>query len=150
MFTWSQVDTTKSRLKSCAFLIGTLENISTSRRDGGNFDNNLRLGYDYELGKKVILGVLVSGYDNRWEMDALNRVERLKNAMANLNLLIRPREGSELTLNIDYLFYGNRNPIHYDNDYYEGRDKFLVTRKLLSSKNVVYGYCRYSSITPGS
>lgn len=133
---------------------GTYENISTSRRDGRNFDNNIRLGYDYEFSKKVIAGVLVSGYNNRWDMEALNRVERVsngtldttlvmqvketnrwKNAMANLNLLIRPESGSELTFNIDYLFYDNHNPINYNNDYFKGREKYLFTRKLLSSKD---------------
>jgi hypothetical protein len=43
-----------------------------SIRDAAQMNNNIRLGFDYQLGKRTTFGMLVSGYINRWTMDAGN------------------------------------------------------------------------------
>ncbi|MEM0994012.1 MAG: hypothetical protein AAGI49_13320, partial [Bacteroidota bacterium] len=41
-------------------------------RDPRQINQNMRLGLDYELNEKTIIGALFSGYNNRWEMNGLS------------------------------------------------------------------------------
>ena len=48
------------------------ENNSASHRHYERLVQNARLGFDYQLTKKTVVGALVSGYNNRWMMNANN------------------------------------------------------------------------------
>ncbi|MCD8540027.1 MAG: TonB-dependent receptor, partial [Leadbetterella sp.] len=55
------------------------ESKTTSHRDPVQFNKNLSLGYDYTLNKRTTFGVLVSGYNNQWTMNAVNESSTLIN-----------------------------------------------------------------------
>ncbi len=131
----------------------TVETNMFSKRDPSQFNNNIRLGYDYEWSKRTTVGVLVSAYNNFWKMNAYNEsytlinnqtdtVARIHNseknhwqhAMGNLNLQHRLTDQDEISFNLDYLFYNNVNPTDYRNHFYDGDDLFLYTEQMRSNK----------------
>jgi hypothetical protein len=96
-------------------------------------------GAEFNIGPKTILGALVSSFDNKWTMDAINdsRTEvsgtpnsaillndaernQWKHLMGNVNLRHSIINGA-LTLDVDYLYYHDDNPHHYKNvfEYYD-------------------------------
>ncbi|MBC7887488.1 MAG: TonB-dependent receptor [Ferruginibacter sp.] len=126
-----------------------------SNRDPYQENHGARLGIDYKLSKKTVLGALISGYDNNWVMKAVNysdaihnnvpdtninivnnEINRWKNAMANLNLSHTINEGTEFTINTDYLYYNNKNPTDYLNTYYKSANN-LFTENTTSGKKTV-------------
>ncbi|MBK7373904.1 MAG: hypothetical protein IPJ09_21275 [Saprospiraceae bacterium] len=54
-------------------------NLTTTERDAVQRNHNVRIGLDYELSDKTILGVLFNTYDNRWSMNAFNQNTAAKN-----------------------------------------------------------------------
>lgn len=95
-------------------------------------NHGARLGLDYEVTDRTIVGVLLSAYDNKWTMDAQNMgttqedhvlVSRLtlandernqwKNFSSNINLSHRIAAGQKINLNADYLIYEDQNPNNY-------------------------------------
>lgn len=97
--------------------------------------HNGRLGVDYEIGQKTILGVLLSVYDRRWDMDAFNEVSIRENGTLITTMDIPNREVNNrrhytgnfnvhhtltdeqtLSFNADYLRYRNNNPTDYQNE----------------------------------
>ncbi len=132
------------------------ESEATSHRDPFRFNNNLNLGYDYTLNKRTTIGALFSGYNNQWKMSAANtssafinhrpdsvitldihEVNHWKNFTGNINLQHQPDEKQEISINIDYLIYDNKNPTRYQNDYYNGKGEFAESRNLFSNKHTV-------------
>jgi hypothetical protein len=100
-------------------------------------NHNARIGMDYSLSKKTVIGALIAGYDNKWEMDAVNNsvyskngvvdtsividnheVNHWKHLMGNLNLQHIIKDGEDFSVNTDYLYYHNENPTDYLNNYY--------------------------------
>jgi len=100
-----------------------------------------------------VLGVLVSGYDNRWSMDAVNsttisldglpdtlltivndEVNHWKHLGSNINLQHTFRENEILTFDADYLHYDNKNPTNYFIDYADGAGGFLFEEQTFSGK----------------
>ncbi|QNA46233.1 outer membrane beta-barrel family protein [Lacibacter sediminis] len=134
----------------------TKESKMISERDPFQRNHNARLGVDYNIGKKTILGALVSGYDNKWSMTAKNtavystnssvdtsvvidnsEINNWKNLMGNINLQHNVKAGVEFTINADYLYYYNRNPTDYFNQYYNGSGSFLGDEKTTSGKTTI-------------
>jgi len=102
-----------------------------SREPVTNF-HNVRLGFDYTVSSKTIIGFLATGYKSDWEMDALNQISYSKDYqittlvdqhinesnvwkhyMGNLNVQHSFQEDEILEFNADYLHYNDDNPSHY-------------------------------------
>jgi hypothetical protein len=131
----------------------SIENTSVSERDPTVNLHNGRLGMDYEIGKKTILGALVSGYYRKWTMDAVNEVRILNNEQLDTALTIVNEELNRwknyginvnaqhtfsntgvLTANVDHLYYHQTNPSGYLNSYYNGAGLFLYENQTKSGK----------------
>lgn len=130
-----------------------IESFINSERDPLVLFHNGRLGLDYQLDKKTVIGALVSGYNRRWTMDALNiseiylnqrldtlvritndELNHLYNISTNLNVEHRLRENEKLSLNLDYVYYNNNNPTDYLNAYYDGFGVSLFDQQTRSGK----------------
>lgn len=129
------------------------ESYISSARDAMRTVQNGRLGIDFELTKKVIIGALFTGYDFRWEMDAANKsniflnrkldtvirianheLHHLYNYGINLNGQYSFTANDKLVLNFDYIHYKDNNPTNYLNAYYNGAGDFLYAEKTRSDK----------------
>ncbi|MCB0598388.1 MAG: TonB-dependent receptor [Lewinellaceae bacterium] len=132
----------------------TIGTDTRSVRDPIQRNHNARLGLDWNLSPKTVLGVLLSGYDNRWSMDALNHsaisrnglpdtllsiandeVNHWKHLGGNLNLQHTIREGEILAFDADYLRYDNVNPTNYFITYSDGTGAFLFQEQTFSGKS---------------
>ncbi|MCB9282725.1 MAG: TonB-dependent receptor [Lewinellaceae bacterium] len=124
-----------------------------SERSPVQQNHNARLGLDLNLGPRTVLGVLVSGYDNRWSMDAINystisldgvpdtlltivndEINHWQHGGANLNIQHTFREEETLTFDADYLRYGNENPTHYNISYADAAGNLLRHEQTFSGK----------------
>ena len=129
------------------------ETDSKSTRDPTQTNHNARLGLDINLSKNTVMGILVSGYDNKWEMTAVNDVEYLengqitetlvidndeinhwRNAAGNFNISHTFSQGQKLTFNTDYLFFHDWNPTNYTNNYFDAGGMFTSSNQLRSGK----------------
>lgn len=116
-----------------------------------NFDG--RLGLDYELNKKTIIGALVTGYYNKFAMTAQNRsniftdrqldtvitiandeVHSLYNYGVNLNMQHNFTADEKLSVNLDYIYYKDRDPVNYLSSYFTGIGNFLYDQATRSNK----------------
>ena len=114
---------------------------------------NARLGIDIELSKRTIFGVLLSGYDNRYSQAENNSNQYLTNGTldtltkqknsevnhwysygGNLNLQHLFNADTKLTLNLDYLHYGNNQPFNYQTDYYNNKEQFVYSKYFRTGK----------------
>lgn len=130
-----------------------VETDTRSERDPVQRNHNARLGLDFDLGKKTVLGILASGYDNRWSMDALNRntissdgmldtlliidndeINHWQHVGGNINLQHTFAPEHTLTFDADYLRYGNENPTNYLNTYSDAEGNFLYEENTFSGK----------------
>ncbi len=130
------------------------ENFSTTSRNAVEAIHNGRLGLDYDIGKKTIIGALVSVYKRTWNMVAQNDASIFINNQldttvhiynkenhpissytVNLNLQHNYKEGQKLIVNVDYMYYNDVNPVSYINSYYNGNGSFLYEQQVKSSKN---------------
>lgn len=129
------------------------EKYSAADRDFVNLNNNGRIGVDYELSKKTIAGLLFSSYDDRVEIESTNNssllVNRIldtalriknnelnnwRNYSGNANLQHTFSENQKLTVNLDYIYYKDNNPVNYLNSYYDGLGNFIYDQKVKSTK----------------
>lgn len=116
-------------------------------------DHNLRFGMEYQLSDKTEIGGLLSAYDNHLSMDALTRNDLLRNRTlytvnsveaiernqwrhygANFNISHRFSDSENISIDADYLYYRNENPIDYANTVSDGTDTFLEEILTRSSK----------------
>ncbi len=116
-------------------------------------NHNARLGLDYQLSKKTIIGMLLSAYINRYSMyetvtnnnyknsqpDTLvitnnKEINNWRHAMGNINLQHVINTGETISFDIDYLFYHNKQPFEYNNNYYDGQQQFLFTENVRTNK----------------
>ncbi len=133
----------------------TKETLVNSLRDPVRNTNNLRIGVDYQLGKKTTIGLLISAYQNLWEMDAFNtsissfnkledsriaidntETNKWKHGMINFNLQHTLKNSGELTFNVDFLKYDNYNPTKYVNKYSKN-GTFIKEEYIGSSKKTL-------------
>jgi hypothetical protein len=108
---------------------------------------------DYEISDKTIIGMLVSGYDNKWTMDAITESaessneqpsgsvtvynderNQWSNISANFNIKHNFKEDGYISADYDYLHYENENPTNYLNEYYDADGSFLFDEILKSDK----------------
>ena len=130
---------------------GSIELPAASRRDPLRRVHNFSLGADYTLNESTTVGAVVSGYQNKFSMDALTRVtvtadgapitrsesdidmfNRWRHVMGSASLRHKPKISTTLGLDVDYLRYHNEMPTHNRNtstDITSG----LVTEELLST-----------------
>jgi len=150
----------------------TTETTSVANRNYIRLFYSGKLGIDYELNKKTIIGVFVSGYDNRFsdhsnntttvvtnhELDSSltivnEEVNDWSNLSANINLQKNIAADEKLLLNANYDYYYDNNPNQYVNSYYDKRGEFLYDHYLQSSKktpiNVWVGSIDYSKKISG-
>ncbi|HMQ63829.1 MAG TPA: outer membrane beta-barrel family protein, partial [Flavilitoribacter sp.] len=122
-------------------------------RDPVQRNHDLRLGLDWNLSQKTVVGVLFSGYDNRWSMNAMNHstlsvngtpdtliairndeINHWKHFGGNLNLQHTIGEGESISLDFDYLQYEDKNPTNYQIDYQDAAEHFLFSEQTFSGK----------------
>jgi len=116
-------------------------------------NHNARLGLDYQLSKKTMVGVLLSAYINRYSMNENTTSRQFKNlqpdtliitkntevnnwrhVMGNINLQHTIKPGEAIAFDIDYLSYYNKQPFDYNNNYYNGQEQFLFTENVRTRK----------------
>ena len=131
-----------------------LEYPTESVRQPNALNHNVRLGIDYDIHPKIIIGGLVSAYNNRWSMDAentalfssnslpINRVistndetNRWRNFMSNANIRYNSGSGTSLSMDIDYLRYQNENPTNYFNVSTDLTDGSITQNEVGSDKS---------------
>ena len=145
----------------------TLRTDTRSERDPVQRNHNVSLGLDWALSKKTVLGLLLSSYDNRWSMDAVNNttisingtpdtllrivndeINHWQHLGGNLNLQHTIRPDELLTFDLDFLAYGNDNPTNYLTSYSDAGGDFLFEERTFSGKvtpiNVGVGKLDYS------
>ena len=127
--------------------------VNFSDRDPIIQNHNARLGMDFELSEKTVLGALFSGYNNRWEMDAVNDVSitqdgdfsnklivetyelnHWKNLAGNINIKHNFDAEHFINIDADYLYYHDNNPTNYTNKFYTPKDSLLQEEKITSKK----------------
>lgn len=131
-----------------------LINLSTvSDRDPMQRNHNARIGLDYSISEKTIIGMIVSGYDNKWTMDAVTPSEtmtngttsslsellidernQLSNIGTNFNMKHNFKEDGFFSIDYDFLYYYNENPTNYVNNYYDSSGNFVVEELIKSNK----------------
>ena len=139
----------QSGTRETQFIAGRTEDVTNM---------NGRLGFDYQLTDKTVLGVLFSGYDNSYHQSEENVNRILKNGIldtmelqanhehnhwqnisGNLNLQHEFREGSKLSANLDYIYYENNQPYFYHSYYYEPSGDFMYDEMKRSAKHTPIG-----------
>jgi outer membrane receptor protein involved in Fe transport len=129
------------------------ETQSQSLREPVMIFNNARLGFDYTVNSKTIIGVLASGYTSDWKMDAMNHISYLednqvtsmvdqsigesnkwKNYMGNINVQHSFKEDEILEFNIDYLHYDDSNPSQYFIQYMDANRQPTSTEEIKITK----------------
>ena len=130
-----------------------LENYSESKRRPMEDYHDGKIGLDFELNKKTIIGGLVTIYNRRWIMDADNNSKIISDQQldttinllvhefhstssfdVNVNLQQNYKEGNKLTVNLDYMQYKDQNPVNYINSYYDAKENFIRTEEVKSNK----------------
>ncbi|WP_242119943.1 outer membrane beta-barrel family protein [Aestuariivivens sediminicola] len=125
-----------------------------SDRDATQRNHNVRLGLDYQTNEKTIMGLLLTGYSNKWSMDAVNNTINTENGVtasfvelindeinlwrhfgANYNVKHNFGEDEFISMDIDYLYYKDDNPTNYFNTFYDenraiDREELLRTGKV--------------------
>ncbi|MFZ1677070.1 MAG: TonB-dependent receptor [Saprospiraceae bacterium] len=145
-----------------------LETDTKSVRDPGTNNHNARIGLDYQLDKKNVLGLLVDGYDTKWLMDAVNtsfisrnghldtsilinnhELNQWKHIGGNINLQHTFAEGRQLTFDGNILAYKDNNPTEYVNNYSDGEGNFLFSDESRAHKltpiNIKVGKIDYTT-----
>lgn len=148
------------------------ETLSITERDPLRNNHMGRLGLDFQLSKKTVLGALLTSYDTKWTMDASNKATIARNGVptalitveneelnqwrhygANLNIQHTFRPDETLSFDADYLYYRDNNPNDYVNNYFDGANNFVFEELTRSGKitplKIVVGKLDYAkSIGP--
>ena len=143
--------------------------ISTiSDRDPTERNHNLRFGLDYQATEKTIFGILIAAFDNKWSMEAFNtsnqtengistsyieivntEINSLKNFRSNINMRHEFKKEGFVNIDVDYLYFDNKNPVNYINNYFDGNNNFLEQELTNSDKvtpmKVIVGNADYSN-----
>ena len=141
---------------------------TVTNRDPTQRNHNVRFGLDYETSDKTIMGILVTTFDNRWSMDAINNsfdtengtptsyvnldndeINHLKHFGINYNFKHTFKEDKFLSFNFDYLNYNFNNPTNYTNSFFDENNQFTNEELLRSGKktpiNTFVGKLDYSN-----
>jgi len=141
---------------------------TVSERDPIQRNHNLRIGLDYQLTEKTVIGTLVAAFDNKWSMEALNDSDESENGVSNSfvelfniernqwqhfrsNINLKHNFEVEKFINFDvvYLYFYDENPTDYTNSFFDGNDNFLREELTKSDKttpiNIVVSKADYSN-----
>lgn len=129
------------------------ETISNSDRNPLRINHTGRLGIDYQLNQKTVIGALLTSYDTKWTMEADNMATFSKNGIpdalitiennelnqwrhygANFNIQHSFQKDGILTFDVDHLYYKDNNPNDYVNSYFDGANNFLFEELTQSDK----------------
>jgi hypothetical protein len=110
------------------------ESFTVNDRYPTRLNHNARLGVDYQVSKKTMIGFLATAYTNRYSMhekitnenyrnsqeDTLviilnEEVNNWRNAKFNFNLQHTIKAGDVISFDADYLVYDNKQPFDYNN-----------------------------------
>ena len=127
---------------------------SRSDREPTQRNHNLRTGIDYQASEKTVFGVILTGFDNRWEMDAVNNsvdevngifdrrvilenteINRLRHFGSNFNVKHEFNDSDFISFDVDYLYYEFYNPTDYENSFFDMNDQFESLESLRSRKD---------------
>ena len=145
----------------------TTETNSESLRNPFTNFHNARIGLDYTVSSKTIIGLLGTGYMRDWEMNAMsnifhkqdNQVDNLinqavvesnkwNNYTGNFNLQHFFKEDEILNFNADYLHYDDNNPSGYLINYHDKNNTLTSTEGIRVTKktpiNTIVGKLDYS------
>ena len=130
-----------------------LENRTVSLRETTQRNHMARLGFDYQLTKKTTLSGVTSMYDNKWSMDAVNHntlsidgipdtmlrivndeINQWTHYMANIGVQHQFSTDEKLTVNADYLYYHDNNPVNYFNSFFDKQGSLLFEEQTRSGK----------------
>lgn len=129
------------------------ESYSITDRKANTPNVNGRIGLDIDLGRKTTTGILVSGYDNKFRLQAVNtaslssngnvdtlisidngELNHWKNYSANFNIQHMPDTKTIITFNADYIYYKNSDPVNYTNAYYNSARNLLYQERIQTTK----------------
>lgn len=130
-----------------------LRNVTVSDRETTQRNHLARLGFDYQLSKKTMVAGLVSMYNNKWSMDAINNntisingipdtslrivndeINHWKHYGANISVQHQFSADERLTVNADYLYYHDNNPVNYFNSFFDKQGSLLFEEQTRSGK----------------
>lgn len=116
----------------------SMQSSSEAARHPTRKTHNFQFGLDYYITDKTVIGALVSGYSNKFQMTSeaiaefqysispdttviidTEEMNHWKHLMGNINLQHTFKKGQMITANLDYLTYDNSNPTQYNNRYYD-------------------------------
>lgn len=143
------------------------ENFTRTERETEQRNHLARLGVEYQLTPKTSIATLVGMYNNRWSMDAVNEnktfidaspdssiliindeINRWKHYMGNINVVHQFTGEERLSLNVDYLYYHDYNPVNYVSSFFDKEGGLLFDEKSRSGKltpiNIWVGSLDYS------
>ena len=114
---------------------------------------NGRLGIDFEVSKRTVLGVLLSGYDNYYtqtehnenllvknnQLDTIvklsnDEINDWKSLSTNINMQHIFNSDENLSVNVDYIHYSNHQPVNYFSSYYNRTGIFAYDQRSKSGK----------------
>lgn len=114
---------------------------------------NGRLGLDYQLDKKTVAGILLTGHQRHYTQSEQNQSTIFKNKTldtlitysnyelnnwtnfgVNLNTSHNFKDNTSLTLNLDYIGYKNNQPVNYFGSYHDGAGAFIYDEATRSGK----------------
>jgi len=130
-----------------------VENRFAADRTEANRVINARLGMDYQIAPKTVLGVLVTGYQSKYTQSENNEDDVLanghldtvvqqanselktwKNIGINLNMQRDFGDGGKLSANFDYIYYRNAQPYTYYAAFYDPTGNFIYDQHTQSLK----------------
>lgn len=130
-----------------------IKNVSFSDRDATRKVHTPRIGIDVQLDSSTVIGALISGYNNMWTMTADNgatvfinnetdtiistvnkEVNHWKNLMANLNFQHTFKPGKVIYFDANYIYFHDKNPNTYVNDFFDGAKNPIYQENLRSGK----------------
>ncbi len=126
---------------------------TNSDRDPQQRNHNARIGLDYNVTDKTIMGVLLNAYDNKWSMNAFNEsfdaengtpisyvnlenheLNHWKHFGLNYNIKHNFTADKYISFDIDYLNYNDNNPNDYNISYYDANYTYLYNKLAKSTK----------------
>lgn len=130
-----------------------LETYTHSNRDPIQRNHTGRIGVDFQLSDKTVLGALFSSYDTKWSMNAFNTAEMYNNDVpisfvniqndeinqwrhygGNINIQHTLSEGETLNFDADFLYYKDNNPTNYLNSYFDDNGNLDFVENARSGK----------------
>jgi hypothetical protein len=110
-----------------------IETDGTSTRSPDLANQNARMGADFQVSKKTVIGIVGTFFDRNWEMNAMNNiiystngipdytvqmttkeVNKWTSGTANLNFSHQFDDKKSLTMDADYVYYKIHNPSDYN------------------------------------